>query len=291
MTDDAAKLAAWVGRRESAEDVIAPGPAARLAATLGRDDPPPRAGDALPPGWHWIYFLEATPRAELGPDGHAKRGGFLPPVTLPRRMWAGGRIAFARPLRIGEAVRRESEILSVTPKQGRAGRLVFVTVRHVISGEDGPAIDEEHDIVYRDAPRPGQAAPPSKSPPPGKMAPSDPPWRRVVEPDPALLFRFSALIFNAHRIHYDRDYVTGEENYPGLLVHGPLTAILLLDLLRDECPGRRLTHFDYQAMAPLFDTAPFTVAGAPEGDGAVLWAETSDGVLAMRGEARLARAP
>ena len=281
MTDDFAGLADWVGRRESVSDVIAPGPAERLAATLGRGDGPPQAGDALPPGWHWIYFLEATPRDQLADDGHARRGGFLPPVTLPRRMWAGGRIAFERPLRIGEAVRRDSEILSVTPKEGRSGKLVFVTVRHVISGEDGPAIDEEHDIVYRHAP------PPDAPTPAGKAPPNDPAWRRVVEPDAALLFRFSALIFNAHRIHYDRDYVRHVEGYPGLLVHGPLTAILLLELLRESCPDQVLRQFDYQAMAPLFDTAPFTIAGAPSDTGVALWAETPDGVMAMSGTARL----
>ena len=274
-------LTRWVGRRESATDVIAPGPAERLSATLGREDAAPRPGDALPPGWHWLYFLEATPRADLGSDGHARRGGFLPPVTLPRRMWAGGRIAFHRPLRVGAAARRESEVLSVAPKRGRGGPLVFVTVRHVVSDGDGPAIEEEHDIVYRDAPHPA-TPPPRGEPPPAEAA-----WRRAFEPDAALLFRFSALIFNAHRIHYDRDYATGAEGYPGLLVHGPLTAILLLDLLRDECPGRRLARFDYRALAPLFDTAPFTVAGAPQGDGAVLWAERSDGALAMRATAAL----
>jgi 3-methylfumaryl-CoA hydratase len=279
--DDLTQWAEWVGRRESVEDVIAPGPAERLAATLGRREPTPRAGDALPPAWHWIYFLEATPRDGLADDGHARRGGFLPPVTLPRRMWAGGRIAFERPLRIGEAVRRESEILSITPKEGRSGRLVFVTVRHVISGEDGPAIDEEHDIVYRHAPPPD--APLSQ----GKTPPADPKWRRVVEPDAALLFRFSALIFNAHRIHYDRDYVRDVEGYPGLLVHGPLTAILLLDLLRESCPDQTLRHFDYQAMAPLFDTAPFTVAGKANDGAAALWAETPDGKMAMGGTAKL----
>ncbi len=279
--DDLTQLAEWVGRRESVEDVIVPGPAERLAATLGHHEPTPRAGDALPPAWHWIYFLEATPRNGLADDGHARRGGFLPPVTLPRRMWAGGRIAFERPLRIGEAVRRESEILSITPKEGCSGRLVFVTVRHVISGEDGPAIVEEHDIVYRDAP-PADAPPPT-----GKTPPGDPTWRRVVEPNAALLFRFSALIFNAHRIHYDRDYVRNVEGYPGLLVHGPLTAILLLDLLRESCPDLRLRRFDYQAMAPLFDTAPFTVAGKADHEGMALWAETPDGVMAMRGDARV----
>ena len=265
----------WVGRRETAEDVIAAGPVERLSATLGRNDERPMPGDPLPPCWHWLYFLEATPRAELGPDGHPKRGGFLPPVSLPRRMWAGGRIAFPRPLHIGEAVRRESEILSITPKQGRGGRLVFVTVRHLISGEDGPAVDEEHDIVYRGADAGGAR--------PGEQPPGDSLWRREITPDIAMLFRFSALIFNAHRIHYDRDYVTGEEGYPGLLVHGPLTAILLLDLLRDEVPGRELARFDYQALAPLFDNAPFTLAGNLE----TLWAERPDGTMAMRGEARL----
>ncbi len=261
----------WVGRRESAEDIISPGPVSRLAATLGRDDPPPRPGDHLPPCWHWLYFLEATPRADLSSDGHAKRGGFLPPVTMPRRMWAGGRIAFPRPLHVGEAVRRESEILSITPKQGRGGPLVFVTVRHVVSGEDGPAVDEEHDIVYRGADA-GETRP-------GEQPPGDSLWRREITPDIAMLFRFSALIFNAHRIHYDRGYATGTEGYPGLVVHGPLIAMLLLDLLRDEAPGRDLARFDYQALAPLFDTAPFTLAGTPD----MLWAERPDGTLAMRG--------
>lgn len=282
MTDDVERLAEWVGRREHVADVIAPGPAERLAATLGHDHGAPAAGDELPPGWHWIYFLEATPRDQLADDGHARRGGFLPPVTLPRRMWAGGRITFARPLRIGEAVRRDSEILSITPKEGRSGKLVFVTVRHVISGDDGPAIDEEHDIVYR------HTLPPDAPPPTGAAPPADPAWRRVVKPDAALLFRFSALIFNAHRIHYDRDYVRGVEGYPGLLVHGPLTAILLLDLLRESCPERPLRRFDYQAKAPLFDNAPFTVAGMPTVDGAALWAQTPDCVVAMSGTAQLA---
>ena len=261
----------WVGRRESAEDVIAPGPVARLSATLGRDDPPPRPGDPLPPGWHWLYFLEATPRSALHADGHARRGGFLPPSTLPRRRWAGGRLSFEKPLRVGETARRCSEILSITPKQGRSGELLFVTLRHVISGEDGVALSEEHDIVYREAAKGEQS--------PGERPPADAHWRREITPDPALLFRFSALTFNAHRIHYDRDYAVATEGYPGLVVHGPLIAILLLDLLRREQPGRDLAGFDYQAHAPLFDGAPFTLAGTPD----MLWAERPDGTLAMRG--------
>jgi 3-methylfumaryl-CoA hydratase len=268
-----ADLRSWVGRRESAEDVISPAPLSRLAVTLGRDDPPPRAGDPLPPCWHWLYFLEAPPPADLGPDGHARRGGFLPPSELPRRMWAGGRLTFHKPLRVGEAARRESEILSVTAKQGRSGDLLFVTLRHEISGGGGVAITEEHDIVYR------EAASRSGASRPGEQPPRDALWRREVTPDAALLFRFSALTFNAHRIHYDRDYATVTEGYPGLVVHGPLTVILLLDLLRDEAPERTLAGFDYQALAPLFDTSPFTLAGTPE----MLWAERPDGTLAMRG--------
>ena len=267
MTD----YADWVGRRETAEDVVSPQPVARLTATLGRDDPPPRPGDALPPLWHWLYFLEATPRADLAPDGHARRGGFLPPSALPRRMWGGGRLTFHQPLRVGETARRESEIISITAKRGRSGDLLFVTLRHVISGGDGAAITEEHDIVYRDAPT-GEALP-------GEQPPGHALWRRDFTADPALLFRFSALTFNGHRIHYDRDYATVTEGYPGLVVHGPLIAVLLLDLLRREAPDRDLAGFDYQALAPLFDTAPFTLAGTHE----TLWAERPDGTLAMRG--------
>ena len=284
MNGRLADLSDWVGRRARAEDVIGPGPAVRLAATLDRDDAPPEPGDALPPGWHWLYFLPATPGSRLAPDGHEARGGFVPPVELPRRMWAGGRLRFHRPLRIGEAVVRESEVVSVTPKRGRRGALVFVVVRHVISGGDGPAVEEEHDIVYREAPRPG-APPPEPAQPPRAPA-----WRRTVHADAVLLFRFSALIFNAHRIHYDRAYATEVEGYPGLVVHGPLTAILLLDLLRRERPADAPARFEYRALAPLVDTAPFTVAGAPEADGrsVALWAAGRDGALAMTATATLA---
>ena len=284
MSDDPAQLSAWVGRRETAEDVIAPGPAARLAAMLDRDDPPLRSREALPPGWHWLYFLSATPQARLGTDGHDMRGSFLPPVELPRRMWAGGRMTFREPLRVGEAAARESEVVSVTPKRGRSGALVFVTLRHVISLGDGPAVEDEHDIVYREAPRPDDPAPVPQ------MPPRAPAWRRAVHADPVLLFRFSALTFNGHRIHYDRAFATEVEGYPGLVVHGPLIAILLLDLLRRERPDELLARFEYRALAPLFDSAPFTVAGAPDPDGrsVALWAEGPAGDMAMTATATLA---
>ena len=195
----------------------------RSTATIRRR---PRA-TAIAPLRHWLYFLPLYRRSEVGPDGHALRGGFLPPVPLPRRMWAGGRLEFRRPVRVGDAIERTSTIVKVDAKEGRTGALVFVLVRHEIGAAGEVAIVEEHDIVYREAPRAGEP-PPAK-----KAAPANPDWRRDVVPDDVLLFRYSALTFNGHRIHYDRRYVTEVEGYPGLIVHGPLIATLLADLARD----------------------------------------------------------
>jgi 3-methylfumaryl-CoA hydratase len=275
-------LKSWIGREEAREDVATAVPVEALSATLDRDDPRPRAGDKLPPLWHWLYFLPLHRQSELGPDGHAKRGGFLPPVPLPRRMWAGGRLAFHRPLRVGEPIRRVSTIADVSLKEGRTGPLVFVLVRHEISGPAGLGIVEEHDIVYRDAPRPGETAPPPR------RAQTDAAWRREIVPDDVLLFRYSALTFNGHRIHYDRRYVTEVEGYPGLIVHGPLIATLLVDLVRRHSEAR-LAAFRFRAVRPLFDIAPFAVCGAPEGGGkAALWAADAEGFLAMEAEAEIA---
>lgn len=273
-------LKSWIGKSETHVDAVTPVPVAALAATLDRHDPPPRPGDVLPPLWHWLYFLPLSAASDLAPDGHARRGGFLPPVTLPRRMWAGSRFTFAEPLHIGEAISRTSVIADVSLKQGRAGPLVFVVVHHRIFGDNGLALTEEHDIVYRG---PAQSA--DISPP--RPAPDNALWRHRIVPDPALLFRYSALIFNAHRIHYDRRYATEIEQYPGLVVHGPLIATLLLDLLRRNT-DRTLSAFQFRAVRPLFDTAPFAVAGRPhdDGSGASLWAEDAEGFLAMQAEAR-----
>ena len=274
------RLRDWVGKSETRCDTVTAWPVAALAATLDRNDPEPKPGDALPLGWHWLYFLDVKPASELGPDGHPKRGGFLPPVPLPRRMWAGGRIEFLRPLRIGAAIRRDSEIISVEPKHGRSGDLVFVTVRHTISASDEVAVIEEHDIVYRAAARPGDPAPQ------GKPAPTQAAWRRSLIGDPVLLFRYSALIFNAHRIHYDLDYVRHEEHYPGLIVHGPLQITLLLDLCRRHA-SRPVRKFDYRALHPVFHTERFTVNGHPSADGtkAELWTANAAGNYAMAGTA------
>ncbi len=282
-TGDLEHLRAWVGKTESRTDTITAFPVAALAATLDRQDPAPQTGDALPPGWHWLFFLDTVPASELGPDGHPKRGGFLPPVKLPRRMWAGGRIEFLRPLRIGDPVRRDSEILSVEPKSGRSGDLVFVTVRHTVSVGNDVAVREEHDIVYRDA------AKPDAPPPPGKAAPAQAAWRRELVGDPVMLFRYSALIFNAHRIHYDFDYVRDEEHYPGLIVHGPLQSTLLLDLCRRHST-RPVAKLDYRALSPVFHTERFSVNGNPGADGAQaeLWTANAAGQYAMTGTARFA---
>lgn len=281
---DAEALQRWVGKSETRTDVIDARPVELLSATLDRDDPPPRRGDALPPLWHWLYFLPVYRQSEVGPDGHATRGGFLPPVPLPRRMWAGSRIEWHRPLAIGDEVSRESRIVSVTPKSGRSGALVFVVVRHEIARGAELALSEEHDIVYRELQPPGADAGVAAA------AASEPAaWTRRIVPDDVLLFRYSALTFNSHRIHYDRRYVTEVEGYPGLVVHGPLLATLLVDLLRRHRPAAGLRRFEFRALAPLFDIAPFDVCGRPQSvDTVALWAQSSDGAVAMRATAALA---
>jgi 3-methylfumaryl-CoA hydratase len=279
---DIDRLKAWVGRSEICEDVVTPVPIKALSATLDRDDPPPRAGDPLPPLWHWLYFLPLHRQSEIGPDGHALRGGFLPPAPLPRRMWAGGRLTFGAPLRVGEAVRRTSRVADVSVKRGRTGALLFVLVRHEIEGAGGGSIVEEHDIVYREASAPGEA------PPAPRPAPQGATWERTIVPDDVLLFRYSALTFNGHRIHYDRRHVTQVEGYLGLVVHGPLIATLLIDLLRRNVKGPVLS-FSFRAVRPLFDIAPFSVCGAQKSAGEVaLWARDADGFLAMEASAAIA---
>jgi 3-methylfumaryl-CoA hydratase len=270
-------LREWRGRTESRTDEVTSAPIAALSATLDRDDPFPRAGDPLPPLWHWLYFWSLPRQSELSADGHAKRGGFLPPVPLPRRMFAGDRVQFHRPLRVGEKISRLSHIVDVTHKLGRSGALVFVVVRHEISDRKGLALVEEHDIVYRESPKPSDPAP---QPQP---APSVAAWTREIRPEETLLFRYSALTFNGHRIHYDRRYATEVEGYPGLVVHGPLIATLLIDLLRRNVADADVASFSFRAVRPLFDTAPFSVCGkiAADGKTAQLWAKDSGGWLAM----------
>ncbi|WP_427771824.1 FAS1-like dehydratase domain-containing protein [Comamonas thiooxydans] len=279
------KLQSWQERSETMSDIITAAPLRALSATLDRDDPVPEAGSAVPALWHWLYFLPHARQSEIGPDGHPRRGGFLPPVPLPRRMWAGGRLRWeaGNPLRVGQQVQRVSTIRSVQHKTGRSGELLFVLVEHRFSNQDGLALTEEHDIVYRAAARHGDPVPPPQQPPLAGQAA----WSRSIVPDDILLFRYSALTFNGHRIHYDRRYVTQVEGYPGLIVHGPLIATLLLDLLRRQLPGVRVVAFDFKALRPTFDLHPFSVHGKPREDGRTidLWAQDHDGFLTMQATA------
>jgi 3-methylfumaryl-CoA hydratase len=273
----------WIGRNETLHDHIGPTPVVAMTATLDHPATPVAAGTPLPLLWHWLYFLPSYRHSEAGPDGHPTRGGFLPPVPLPRRMWAGSQFTFHTPIRVGDAVTRTSTIADVTVKEGRTGPLVFVKVRHELrcNGNTDPAIVEFHDIVYRDLKKPGDAEPAPQAAPDGAT------WQRTWLPDPLLLFRYSALTFNGHRIHYDRPYVTEVEGYPGLVVHGPLIATLLMDLLRREAPGAEVAQFRFKAVRPTFDGHPMQVKGRRDGHDVRLWAQDHDGWLTMDAMATL----
>ena len=275
-------LKQWVGKTETLEDHVTLAPMAALAATLDRGDMPPLPGQALAPCWNWLYFLPVHPLAMIGTDGHPKRGGFLPPVALPRRMWAASRMEFRHALRAGSTVTRTSRIADITGKQGRSGPLVFVRVHHELSDSQGLAIAEDQDIVYREMPQV------SDTPTQVLAARTDEQFSRRITPDPVLLFRYSALTFNGHRIHYDRPYAMGEEGYPGLVVQGPLIATLLIDQLRRAHPGLQVKTFEFKAISPLFDNAHFDICGRLDGDLATLWARGPQDQLAMQATATVA---
>ncbi|WP_249744903.1 FAS1-like dehydratase domain-containing protein [Burkholderia pyrrocinia] len=269
--------------KQVATDLISAERAVAFAATL--DHPiVPAAGDALLPAWHWLYFWSIAQQAELGPDGHPRKGGFLPDLGLPRRMWAGGRLTFERPLTIGAIATRTSRVLSIERKEGRSGTLGFVTVEHVIESAGAVAIREEHDIVYRGAAAPGAAAPAPQA------APDHAQWQRDITPDEVLLFRYSALTFNGHRIHYDRTYARDVEGYPDLVVHGPLISTLLLDLAARSLPGATVREYAYRAVRPTFLGNTFSVCGRVANDGTTveLWAKDHEGWLTMSARATLA---
>ena len=262
-----AELRNWVGRTETRLDRVTAAPVAAMSATLDRDDAQPASGSEVPPLWHWMYFTPLARQSEIGADGHAKRGGFLPPVPLPRRMFAGGRFTFDHALKVGDDIERTSRVMDVSGKRGRTGNLVFVSVQHEIADARGVAISEEHDIVYRENPRPDARLPEPRA------ARTDETFSREIAPDPVLLFRYSALTFNSHRIHYDRNYVTEVEGYPGLIVHGPLIATLLVDLLRRNLPTAQVRKFSFRAIRALFDIHHFDVCGRQDdGNRVALWA-------------------
>ena len=280
MKQELASLNKWIGERESAVDYITVPGTHRLAAMLDRDDPFPKMGDPFPIGWHAILFPRVVRHSQIGPDGHPQRGDFLPPVPLPRRMFAGKRVFFQDTLKVGDEVRRESVIENVEPKQGRTGEMVFVTVRTDIHSPRGLAITEEQKIVYRDDPAPGAA------PPPPQQAPAKAEWEKIITPDPVLLFRFSALTFNGHRIHYDLPYVTQVEGYPGLIVNGGLSTLLLFELAREHGPAP-IVRFSSRNVRPLIVGHPIHICGAPSADDktAKLWVTNHEGALALTADA------
>jgi 3-methylfumaryl-CoA hydratase len=266
---DIAHLKAWIGRSETIEDVASPVPLAGLAALLDHETPPWGAGE-VPPLGHWLYFLNRARQSDIDVDGHPKRGGFLPPIELPRRMWAGSRLEFLAPIAIGTKIARRSTIAAVDAKSGASGEMVFVTVHHEIASANGVAIREEQDIVFRGAPKAGERL--------GTGEPaSAADWTRTIVSDITQLFRFSALTFNAHRIHYDRDYARDVESYPGLVVQGPFTAMLLLDHYLRRNPGARVARFSFRARRPHFEGRPLILCAR----GTELWSADGEGAVGM----------
>lgn len=273
---DSSTLHQWLGREQVVVAEITAVTANLMQATLNRP-PTLQTGDELPPAWHWLYFHDPVPGGSLGKDGHPQLGGFMPPVNFgtdepPRRMWAGGKLAFYHPLRLGEQATKQSTIKAITPKEGKNGRLCFVIVEHEIQVNGQRRLLEEQTLVYREPITTGGDA---------VVAPPAPPtsdFFATYQPNPVTLFRYSALTFNSHRIHYDADFCRQQEGYPDLVVHGPLTATLLLDLFYHQFPTQPITTFTYRGVSPLFNPHPFTVHGTTNG---AAWASNATGGLAM----------
>jgi 3-methylfumaryl-CoA hydratase len=282
MAFDISGLKKWLGEKETAVDYVTVPTVHRLGALLDRDDPFPRIGEPLPVGWHAVLFPRVVRHSQLGPDGHPARGEFLPPVPLPRRMFAGKTVTFTGELRVGDEVRRESTIHHIESKEGRTGDMVFVTVKTDIHGPRGLAITELQNIVYRADPAPGAKVPESQS------APMAAKWEKAVTPDTVMLFRFSALTYNGHRIHYDLPYATQVEKYPGLIVNGGLTTLMMSELARAHA-GRPIARFSSRNVSPLFVGRTLRVCGAPvEGNQIKLWVVNDQGGLALTADAELA---
>jgi itaconyl-CoA hydratase/mesaconyl-C4 CoA hydratase len=268
-------LSAWLGKQQTVVDRMDPGHAARIAVTLG--DPIPEVGMRLSPLWHWAFFLETVPIAQTGLDGHPARGSFLPPADNRNRMWAGGRVSFDGALEVGVEARKTSTVAAIQEKKGRTGSLLFVTVKHDIEQKGKLVVSEEQDIVYREPSPPKlqgtEPAPPSQ-------------WSEPVDPSPVLLFRYSAVTFNSHRIHYDHPYVTQTEGYPGLVIHGPLIATMMCRAFAHAHPNASVKHLAYRGLRPLIAPRGFSVAGTVVASGeAKLWAE-QDATLAHQAELR-----
>ncbi|WOH83170.1 MaoC family dehydratase N-terminal domain-containing protein [Bradyrhizobium sp. BEA-2-5] len=272
-------LRQWIGKTTEASDVVTKYLVMGLRATLFQEVGEPKKGDAAPFTVHWCLAQPVFPMSMLGPDGHPTRGGFLPPVPLPRRMWAGGEIEFLDSLRIGDEAKRTSKIVDVTVKSGSTGTLCFVSVDHEVTTPRGLAVRERQDIVYREMTSSAPAS--TKAPPPPPKAQH----RETHVSDPVLLFRYSALTFNGHRIHYDRDYVTKVEGYPGLIFHGPLQAALIIEMAAKLHGGKAPKKFTYRGLQPLFEGSEFSVNANETADGMELWTANAEGQPTMKGTA------
>jgi 3-methylfumaryl-CoA hydratase len=278
-TFDLDHLRQWIGRSEEKTDIVTAHLVRALRATLFMEIGEPKHGDAAPFTAHWCLAQPVYPMSQLGPDGHPTRGGFLPPVPLPRRMWAGGELEFFEPLRVGDEMKRTSRISDVTMKTGSTGPLCFVSVQHEVTTPRGVAIRERQDIVYRDMTQSAPAAArPAAAPPPAKH-------RESHMADEVLLFRYSALTFNGHRIHYDRDYVTKVEGYPGLIFHGPMQAAFLVEFAAKLHGGAAPKRFIYRGVQPLFEGSEFSVNANDNDAGVELWTANSRGEPTMKGTA------
>ncbi|MDP3137528.1 MAG: MaoC family dehydratase N-terminal domain-containing protein [Burkholderiaceae bacterium] len=276
-TSDIEHQRQWIGKTRSDQDILSVRHARLMAATLGLGTDNLREGDPLPPLWHWLYFLEGAPASELGSDGHPARGGFLPPVPQSNRMWAGGQLSFHAPLRLGQAVERVSRISNVEHKSGKSGPLIFVTVEHKVSADGRVAITELQDIVYKQPGPPARAGTPQAQPAPERS--------RSVTPDSTCLFRYSALTFNGHRIHYDADYCRQVEGYDNLVIHGPLIATLLAGFAAEGLGTAGLSRFSYRAVQPSLLGVTLTLNTLRTPQGMSVWAGLPGGGVAMQAQA------
>jgi 3-methylfumaryl-CoA hydratase len=284
MAESLESFKSYIGKSETATDVVTASAMLKFAATLGQENPPLDKGEPIPPGWYGAFFPASHRPSQMRLDGQASGGGIVPPIPLPRRRIGGTRVAFHEPLRIGDEIKRVTEIADIQIDDGPSGAMATIVERNSISNSRGLAVVEERDMVMLSEQRAEGAA---RTPP---AVPAEATWRQVFEPNPPLLFRFSAIRFNSHRIHYDRDYVTKVEKLPGLVVQSSLISQLMMEMCRKELPARRLAAFDFKGFRQIYDTGKFTIAGAPAKDGreAALWALDPDGKLAMTATAKFA---
>jgi 3-methylfumaryl-CoA hydratase len=286
-----ADLRRAIGGRKVTDDYIAPSLVERLAVTLDRDDAPPRAGEALPPGWHTVFCLQAPTRAELGDDGLPRRYDLIPPIPMQRRLFGGARLEFHAPLMVGEKVTCESELAEIKVRSTRSAHLAIATLRHRFSGSAGLSVVEEQDIVHMEPIATGKNGDPEQGSGEGAARPA-PTWQRTMVPDAVTLFRFSALTFNSHRIHYDAPYAERDEQLPGLAVQGKWIALQLLETVHHAARGAEPKTYQYRLTRPVYAGSRCTFAGklGDTGNEARMWVENESGAVVQTASLTLAKA-